>query len=380
MLRLKIGRKGGKESKKLKKGYPMRSTMYLGSYTSMSLRPMLEKHPIQSSAPCRINCGGTWDIKTLALPYSKITPVTVNMALTSRVTVTLLPYEDERVKVTSEGFESEECLLDSAPFDSPLGLLFAVAVHFQFHGVHMVVKTDAPPSSGLGGSGATTVATVHALSKAAANLGGKLLSRKATALLAYAIEDALGISPTGLQDQLAATFGGVNKWSWIYRPSGKQYERETLVRRKDCAGLQNHILVAYTGESHSSRVINNEWLQGFIEGSTRREWMEIHDTTQKFADALKRFDWKQAAQALDREMEIRCMLTPQVLTADAKKLVNAARTQNCGVRVAGAGGGGCVWAIGASGDIARLRRKWHPMLERMRGKLLECKIDHRGVH
>ena len=53
-----------------------------------SLRELLIRQPITVSAPCRVDAGGTWDIKSLALPLERKTPVTVNMALTLRTTVT----------------------------------------------------------------------------------------------------------------------------------------------------------------------------------------------------------------------------------------------------------------------------------------------------
>ncbi|MBW1764527.1 MAG: galactokinase, partial [Deltaproteobacteria bacterium] len=51
---------------------------------SLSAREILEKKPVEAGAPCRIDSGGTWDIKAMALPLEGIEPVTVNMALSLR--------------------------------------------------------------------------------------------------------------------------------------------------------------------------------------------------------------------------------------------------------------------------------------------------------
>ncbi|MBW2285838.1 MAG: galactokinase, partial [Deltaproteobacteria bacterium] len=45
-----------------------------------SIRKLLEKETISASAPSRVDSGGTWDIKGMALPLEGIGPVTVNIA------------------------------------------------------------------------------------------------------------------------------------------------------------------------------------------------------------------------------------------------------------------------------------------------------------
>jgi D-glycero-alpha-D-manno-heptose-7-phosphate kinase len=88
-----------------------------------SLQDLLTRSPVKASAPCRVDAGGTWDIKALALPLERKAPATVNMALTLRTTVTLHPYEDRQVKIFSRGFShTETASSDRLPFDSPFGL------------------------------------------------------------------------------------------------------------------------------------------------------------------------------------------------------------------------------------------------------------------
>ncbi len=63
-----------------------------------------------------------------------------------------------------------------------------------------------------------------------------------------------------------------------------------------------------------------------------------------------------------------------------EKLVDSAVENNCGARFTGAGGGGCIWAIGEIEDIATLEKKWGSILsERQEACILDVKIDSKGL-
>src|SRR5690349_13552620 len=87
---------------------------------SMDLRDLLRRVSITASAPGRIDCGGTWDIKALALAQERIQPVTVNIAINLRTTVRLYPYDSGKVAIHSQGFDDEEAPVDTLPFHTPL--------------------------------------------------------------------------------------------------------------------------------------------------------------------------------------------------------------------------------------------------------------------
>jgi D-glycero-alpha-D-manno-heptose-7-phosphate kinase len=129
-----------------------------------SVRNILTASPVAVSAPCRVDAGGTWDIKALALPLERKMPATVNMALTLRTTVSLHPFEDGEVKIGSKGFsQSETASADHLPFDSPFGLFFAAVSYFGFHGLEVKIDSQSPVKSALGGSSTALVALVGAL-------------------------------------------------------------------------------------------------------------------------------------------------------------------------------------------------------------------------
>ena len=72
----------------------------------MNLEKQLEQYPIHTSVPCRVDFGGTLDIRTLFLPLQHLAPSTFNMALDLRTSVRLSPWQKGCIKVSSRGFES----------------------------------------------------------------------------------------------------------------------------------------------------------------------------------------------------------------------------------------------------------------------------------
>ena len=62
------------------------------------------------------------------------------------------------------------------------------------------------------------------------------------------------------------------------------------------------------------------------------------------------------------------------------KLVERAVQNDCGARFTGAGGGGCIWALGEIENVDRLRPMWEEVLStREEACLLDAKIDTAGV-
>jgi len=101
---------------------------------SNKLKKILESNNIEASAPCRIDMGGTLDIPTFYYPLGHLNPCTFNIALGLRTRVRLLPYTKGLIKISSRGFKDAEFPADAAPFDHPLGLMFATAAYFKAQG------------------------------------------------------------------------------------------------------------------------------------------------------------------------------------------------------------------------------------------------------
>jgi D-glycero-alpha-D-manno-heptose-7-phosphate kinase len=344
------------------------------------LTNILENKTIEVSAPCRIDMGGTLDIDTFSLPLHHLSPCTFNIALNLRTRVRLHPYHQDLVKVSSKGFDQAEYPLNKAPFDHPLGLIFAIAAYFRAEGVHIVIDSSSPPRGALGGSSSAAVALVAALRMASEELSLTFHARKKIALLAHDLEESVAGVPCGKQDQLAAVYGGINAWRWQPEIRGAVFKKETIIQQPYHKAFKEHILLAYCGVPHESKKINSLWVKQFLSARYREQWIEIVRVTQKFIDALRRRNYKEAARAMNREMMIRRKMTPEVLDNMGEKLVSAAVQRNCGARFTGAGGGGCIWALGEAEHINKLRPRWEERLSKREGGcLLDIGIDSEGL-
>ena len=343
-----------------------------------SLRTRLMKQQMKATAPCRVDAGGTWDIKAMALPLQIIEPITVNIALNLRTSVILSPYDDGWVKISSEGFPGGEAYhKDQLPFRPPFGLFFAAVSYFGFHGLEVTIESESPIKSALGGSSTALVALIKALDKVK---DGKRISAKEILHLAYHLEDGISGGNCGLQDQAAAVYGGVNQWKWRHGNRIAPYERTPLLDKNGQKELSKRLLIAYSGKSHISSTTNRKWINDFLVGRTRTGWVRVNEIVHHFAQAIKRLDWQLAASLLQEEMARRENLTPEALIPITRELLLQAKRTGCGARFAGAGAGGSLWAIGRIENIECLRTMWENTLRPVKeARVLDCQVDSVGV-
>jgi len=345
-----------------------------------SIQSILEREPVEASAPCRIDMGGTLDLSTFYFPLHHLGPCTFNIALDLRTRVRIMPFEKGRLKISSIGFETLVVNSDEAPFHHPLGLMLAVASYFQADGVHIDIQSQSPPRSALGGSSVAAVALIWAFSKALTQIGKALPAPRAVAMLAQAIEQSVAGVPCGMQDQLAAVFGGVNGWYWKADPSSLPFEQVTVVSPSDCPVFSRHLMVAYCGVPHVSKDINGTWVRQFAAGQGRGVWRRIIDCSRQFISAIADGDYEEAQSLMNQETDLRRQLTPEVLDDMGVALVTAARNHHCGARFTGAGGGGCIWALGRPRQIEQLRPAWTRLLgQRPAAGILETQVDTQGL-
>jgi D-glycero-alpha-D-manno-heptose-7-phosphate kinase len=117
-----------------------------------------------------------------------------------------------------------------------------------------------------------------------------------------------------------------------------------------------------------------------VAGKDRKVWAEIVGATGEFVKAMSVKDWTSAVQAINKEVDIRRRMTPEVFDEVGVALVDSARGAGCAARFTGAGGGGCIWALGSAQNIEKLRPAWAGILsQRETGRLLDAKVDPKGL-
>lgn len=347
---------------------------------NLPIRELLKDRHVEASAPCRIDMGGTLDLSTFFLPLRRYRPCTFNIALDMRTTVTLKPCRKGITRINSRGFEPTVFSLSQAPFDHPLGLMFAIANYFGADGVEISIDSTSPPKSALGGSSSAAVALAAAFQAVLSVTGVLATPVQETALLAHALEGSVAGVPCGLQDHLAAAYGGIHAWHWARENDVRAFQKITIVEPSHFTEIESRILVAYCGVPHVSKDVNGQWVRQFIAGKHRQKWEKICTITRKFIDAMQNLNYEEAARCMNREVVLRREMTPEVFDEMGEQLRVSAVENDCGVRFTGAGGGGCVWALGAVEDIDRLRMIWENILrQRNDARILRAHVDGRGV-
>lgn len=347
---------------------------------SSQINQILKSDRIEASAPCRIDMGGTLDISSFYYPLSYLNPCTFNIALDMRTQVQILPFDKGYIKISSKGFESAEFALEKVPFDHPMGLMFAIAAYFQIDGIHINIESGSPTRSALGGSSVAAVALIAAFNLLLEKVGRPVVSHDRIPLLAHGIEESVAGVPCGFQDQLAAVYGGINAWYWKGAGFSQPYIRKPLAQPEQFELLSDHLLLAYCGIPHESKNINGQWVKQFITGECRTQWIDIAECTRAFVDAFASLDIAEAVKQMNRETAVRVDMTPDVLDDIGLQLVNSALTLDCGARFTGAGGGGCIWALGNKERISELKIAWTQVLsQRKEACLLDVNIDSKGL-
>lgn len=328
----------------------------------MTLKRSLELHPVTVSAPCRIDFGGTLDISSFFFPLRNLMPTTFNIALSMRTRVTLSPWTEGKIRISSRGFDSVEFDHGCSPYNHPMGIMLCICDYFNANGVHVSIQSASPPRSALGGSSVAAVALIAGLIAVAENIDPSMLPLDRIVLLAYAIESSVLRVPCGMQDQLAAAYGGVNAWRFTGDVVGLPYERRIILPPSAYPKLESSILAAYCGDPHESVNINGKWVDHFMKAADRSLWHDIMDLTRKFSDAVAVEDYDTAAILMNRETDLRLSMTPDVLDNTGYRLAQCAKEAHCGIRFTGAGGGGCVWAVGRPEHIQALKPLWAEVL------------------
>jgi len=200
-------------------------------------------------APLRISlAGGGTDLEAY---YGKHGGVVVSATINKYFYVFLSRTIDDAVQITSSDFRTFErrAAGQALSVEGDLGYLKSILSEFGVtHGLSVFTACEIPPGTGLGSSGTVAVALVKAL----ATLCERHASKQEVAELASYIEIAKLGRPIGLQDQFAASFGGLNCITFQSTGTVVTTVRLSLEMRDR---LERNLMLFYTGASRSAAAI-----------------------------------------------------------------------------------------------------------------------------
>jgi D-glycero-alpha-D-manno-heptose-7-phosphate kinase len=324
---------------------------------------------IDASAPTRIDlAGGTLDIWPLYLFHEGAQ--TLNAAISLRARCSISPRDDKRIVIVSEDTERRvEAAHWSELKDNPeLRLLGRLLHHFQVEGLELRTRSESPVGAGIAGSSALNIAVCGALMAwTECALTDDQLLHIAMNVEAQAID-----VPTGVQDYRPALYGGISAVEL-----GVSGVRRVALPAS-ASELEARLVLAYTGATRNSGINNWEVTKRHIDGDreVRRRFGRIRDIAVEMREALERNDWSAVGRHIAAEWDNRKHLAPGVTTPAIDAMIDAARDVGAlGGKVCGAGGGGCLFCLGAPDDIPAIRRA----LEARGARLLDFHLEPEGL-
>lgn len=351
---------------------PRRGPQYRGGITAAELEKTVEKErpslqTIRARAPVRFCDLGGWT-DTRIVPSGAVLNFTA--ALYTHVTLQVGAFAG----ITIESFDTDEQAqirdIRQIEYNSVLDLFKAAIKRSGIkRGVRILVRSDAPPGSGLGSSAALGVATMAAL---ADYLRWHLLPYE-VARESQALEtEELGLE-CGVQDQLASAFGGVNFMEVTYphaRVSPVPVDMGTLCE------LEDRFVLVYTGKSHFSSEMHQKVIAEYEAGHNVQVFQKLVECAQRGKEALLSSDLDAFAETMNDNWTAQKALHPDITTPDIEALYEKSTAAGAiGFKANGAGGGGTVTILAQRNRDHLVRRA----VEDLGMTVLPSKIDFSGL-
>lgn len=294
-----------------------------------------------AAAPVRLDLAGGW---TDVPPYSAREGGVVVAAA-----VQLYAYAEVRPRergylLTSKDLDhaQEYDGLDALAGEGPLPLLRAGLRLFRAGPSALITRSDAPPGSGLGSSGAIDVALVAALAAAS----GREPPTREIADLACRLEGQEAGIPGGRQDQFTAAFGGFLRLG--FRDPEAVVESIPL-DPAFAAELERRMLLCYTGASRFSGDTIGRVMRAYERGEAAIAGAldGLREAAVAMDDALRAGDFSRIGALLSENWRLQQRLDAGMSTPAMRRLEAAMQDAGClGGKAAGSGAGGSMFFLG----------------------------------
>lgn len=204
----------------------------------------------------------------------------------------------------------------------------------DMHELHIAYDADLPARTGLGTSSTFAVGLLNAFHC----LKGKYVSKRQLADEAIRVERELCKETGGWQDQIAASFGGLNRIDF----ENHEYQVTPIIispeRKKE---LNDCLLLFFTGFTRFSADIQESTRLSLSQKNNQlKEMLSLVDDAQDILENKKR-DLDDFGRLLDKTWELKKQMGNQITSASIDALYDKAiQAGALGGKLLGAGGGG----------------------------------------
>lgn len=290
--------------------------------------------------------GGTLDIEPINLILKDVW--TLNVATGLKAQVQLESTSFDGVEIISSDYNktyryssaelADDEVLYSKRFEEMTFVLQILHLFGLKKNLKLTLQSGAPAGSGLGGSSAMGVT----LYKALCRFTDRTFDVKEAVRRVKGVESRiLNQGVAGYQDYFPALVGGVLALKGI--------EGDVVIEQlfsPELKGvLEANVALIYSGQSRASGINNWEVYKGFFDKRTEvvEGLAQIAKISADTRTAIREKNWKAMLDLIGREGEAREHLFPNITTDKIRDLALALRAQGhaVGLKMCGAGGGGC---------------------------------------
>ena len=206
----------------------------------------------------------------------------------------------------------------------------------DMHELRLTYDADLPARSGLGTSSSFAVGMLHAFSA----LKGKTVTKRQLADEAIYLERVLCNEAGGVQDQIAAAYGGLN----FIRFDAEGYHVEPLQMREDMKeALNDRLLLFFTGFSRFSSDIQAETRKKLRDKTAELQEMTqlAYEAAKVLSSAEQESGLAEFGRMLDHTWQLKRGISTGISTDTIDSMYAAGKAAGAlGGKLLGAGGGG----------------------------------------
>lgn len=251
----------------------------------------------------------------------------------------LPPFFEHRVRAV---YSIIEAVGDSSELAHP-AIREVLSYYLPKVGVEIVYQGDLPAQSGVGTSSSFTVGLLAAVK----TLGGLHPSREALAREAIWVEQTLLRERVGLQDQIAAAYGGLNLIE--FGPGPDEFVVQSI-RNSDFLSkhLERCLILVFSGKKRMSSDIQQSFGENKkLSNQSMRRTVQLVRDFLSISSAITDLESfvAELGELLNESWELKKNLNARAVTSDLEDLkIQLLRNGAAGVKILGAGGGGFLLA------------------------------------
>ena len=219
-------------------------------------------------------------------------------------------------------------------------------------GIEMVHTSDIPAQSGVGSSSSFTVGFLNALYA----LTGKMSTKRQLAREAIHVEQNIVKENVGSQDQVAASFGGLNKIE--FGGDKEFYVYPVTITKEKLDLLQSHMILVFTGFQRNATDVAGEQIKKTSEKRIElKAMMEMVDEAVNILNGNSD-DLKDFGKLLHESWKIKRGLTSLISNSNIDDIYQAALNAGAlGGKLTGAGGGGFMLLFASPEYHSRIKER-----------------------